>query len=259
MFSKFAVNSLKLLKASTFCRIHGDCQKNWKIELAKACDRKEILKFVETNFLKDDPLAKALIPGQNPVVFNRIVRGCLDQGFSVVAKRTCGDFEVIGACINCRSYLMSGSRYLRLAKEADDENVKKLLKTMAFVENDSNLNEKLDQDEILSLGFLSVNEKHWGKGIGLELVSKSIEVAGDRNFRFVKLNCLNENTKKIAEEVKMKKIWSTSYKNLLCRDERFDKSLPCVVPEPPHLSAYVYFTDLKEILTKNSKVMDKCE
>jgi hypothetical protein len=262
MLSKFSVNCFKVLKASTastFRRIHSDYQRTWMIEPAKQCDRKEILKFVETNFLKEDPLAKALIPGQKPEVFNRIVRACLDQGFSVVAKRTCGDFEVIGACINSRSYMMSGLRYLKLANEADDENVKKLLETMAIVEKDSNVNDKLDQDEILSLGFLSVNEKHWGKGIGLELVKKSVELAGERNFRFAKMNCMNENTKKIAEEVTMKKIWSKSYKDLLCRDERFDRSLPCDVPEPPHLFAYVYYVDLKEMLMKNSEMMERCE
>lgn len=255
MFSKLIPFSTKPPQPFIIRHIRSDCKKIWKIESANKCNRKEILSFVDKSVLKDDPLAKASIPGQRPSVFNQVVRDAFDQNLSVIAKRTCGDFEVIGACINNRSFKMSASRYLRLAKDIEDVKLRKLLEAMAFLEENSNINDKLGQDEIFQLSVLSVDEKFWGKGIGLELVKKSIEIARENNFKYAKMNCMNENTRKIAEDAKMTQIWSMPYKNLLCRDS----NVPCKVPDPPHESAYVYYIDLEKHFEKDLKLVDKCE
>lgn len=251
MFSKFYCSFFKQKNLMVSRNIRYNCQKSWKIEPASLCDRKEILNFVEKNFLKDEPLAKALIPGENPPVFKKIVRESFDQGLSVVAKRTCGDFEIIGACINSRSFIMTATRYLKWAQGVDDQHLKKLLQTMAMVESDSNVNEKLNQDEIFLLSVLIVSDKQWGKGIGLEMVRKSLELAREKQFKFAKMNCMNENTLNIAEQLQMKRLWCLPYKSLLCRG----KIRPCAFPEAPHLSAYVYYIDV----TKNWNLTEKCE
>lgn len=260
MFSKFAVDTLKIapkIRAISFFsttknltpatqKQQENKPKDWKMETASRCDTDKIISFVEKHFLSEEPLCRALIPGQAPKIFREYYQEALDLGLSVVAKKICGDKEIIGVCLNHPSYKLNGPKLIKESKEIEDLNLRKLMETWGIIESEPKINETLCEDAIFLVCMLSVHDKHYGKGIGLELVKKSLEVAAENNFKYAKMNCTNENTMKIAKKLKMEHFWSIPYKDLLSRGN----IKPRALPEPPHHNVYVYYTDLKTLPSK---------
>lgn len=264
MFSKFSVNLIKVVpklrplafysstnsstpcgqpekpKKSSPCGQVEKPKKDWRCEIAGPCDSEKILKFVDKHFIKDEPLFKALIPDQKPKILAKLFRGSLEQGLTVVARQ-CSDKQIIGVSINERSGKLDGPRCCKMAKEVADCNVKKLFEVLAIINSEPKMNEKLCQDEIFNVSVLSVCECHWGKGIGLDLVQKSLELARDKKFAFAKMNAASLNKSMIAEKLNFQKFWCISYQDALCRGD----IKPLAMPEPPNTHVNVFFYDLK--------------
>lgn len=215
--------------------------RDFTIEAVKECDKDKIVSFVKKHYLKEKPLAKALIPGQEPERFTKLTKEAVCKNLSVVAKRSCGSCNIIGVCINDRSTVCDAVKLEKMAKGINGCNLRKFMETKALVTRASDVNTRLCQREVFHIETVSVCKNHWGKGIGLELVRKSLEVAAMNNFKFAKMTCMCENTKILAESVGMKKIWSASYEDIL----NFCGSKPRALPKCPHTKAYVYFMDLQ--------------
>ena len=260
MSPKFSVNLLKslpklrpvlrsqpALNYSVPSREHENHEKDWKLELAGPCDTDQIVSFVEDQFLKEEPLYKALIPGQKPLVLNRYFRKKLDHGLTIVARNCCNPQEIVGVSINERSGKLDGVKLCKMSKENNDPNLRKLFEVFAIINLEPKINETLCQDEIFNIAALSVSEHHYGKGIGLGLVERSLELACENRFDYAKLNCTSDNIRKIAEQLKMQKFWSASYKDILCRGSKPPRALP----ESPHCEATVFYMDLNKMPKKN--------
>lgn len=228
-------------------------QRDWAVQKDAGCDKEKTELFVQNHYLKEKPLAKALIPGQQPERFSNLMSKALCQNLSVIAKKTsgsggdnksCGD--ILGACINERSTTSDGIELEKMAKGIKGNNLRKFMETRALVRIISDVNEKLCQPEIFHVGTLAVDKSYWGEGIGLELVRESLELAAEKKFKYAKMTCMCENTRKIAEHFGMKKIWSSTYRDILnqCGEK------PRAYPENPHERAYVYYLELKYLPLK---------
>lgn len=57
--------------------------RDWKLELATPCDTDKILCFINTHFLREEPLYRALIPGQKPKILSSLFRSGLCRGKKV--------------------------------------------------------------------------------------------------------------------------------------------------------------------------------
>lgn len=259
MSSKFSVNLLKSLpKLRPVIRVqptlnysvppheHENQKKDWKLELASPCDTDQIVCFVEDQFMKEEPLYKALIPGQKPLVLQTYFRHKLDHGLTVVARNYCNPQEIVGVSINERSGKLDGVKLCKMAKENNDRNLRKLFEVFSIMNLEPKINETLCQDEIFNIAVLSVSEHHYGKGIGLGLFERSLELACEKKFDYAKVNCTSDNIRKIAEQLRMQKFWSASYKDIMCRGS----NPPRALPEHPHCKATVFFMDLNKMPKK---------
>lgn len=255
MFAKFSVNLLNVAPKFRPIAFYSTVKsipcgqvekpKTWHYEVAGPCDTDKILTFVEKHFLKDEPLYSTLIPGEKPTVLKKMFRGSLEQGLTVVARQ-CSDKQIIGVSINERSGKLDGPKFCKMAKETEGCNLKKIFEVWALINSEPKLNEALCQDEIFNIAVLSVCECHWGKGIGFDLVKKSLELARDKNFAYAKLNSTSDNTKKIAEQLNFKNFWCIPYQEALCRGD----IKPRALPEPPHTHINVFSYDLKALPKK---------
>jgi GNAT superfamily N-acetyltransferase len=170
----------------------------------------------------------------------------LDHGLSIVARKLCNDKGIVGVSINERSCKSDGEKMCKLTEEIQDCNLKKMFEALTFITREPKLHEKLCQEEIFHVGMLSVAESHYGRGIGQDLVKKSLELARDKNFQFAKTAATNDNTRKIAEKLGMQKFWSATFKDILCRGNIKTRALP----ECPHTGVNIYILDLKTLPPK---------
>lgn len=148
--------------------------------------------------------------------------------------------------MNERSSKLDSAKLAKMATEVECCQVAKLLEVASIISGESKLNEKLCREEIFHIAALSVADTHYGQGMGIEMVKKSLEVARENKFEYAKMNCTSDNTRKIAEELNFTKHWSAPFKDILCRGNIQPRSLP----EPPHCNASVYFFDLKTLKPK---------
>ncbi|CRK90254.1 CLUMA_CG003965, isoform A [Clunio marinus] len=262
MFSKFTVNLLKLsleFKQIAFysttripCRPRSNVNrenvkksndKEWKLEIASECDKDKILRFMKKGFLREDPLIKTLIPGKKPKKLNNLLRESLDHKLSVVAKKTSDD-SIIGVAINEKSCKLCAARLNKMASHTNNCDLKKLLLTWSFIASAPKVYEKLCRDDIFNIAYLWVDKAYWGRSIGLDMIKKSFDFARCRNFQYAKMNCTNDNTRKLVEELKFTKLWSASYKEIFLRNF-FTK--PITLPPQPHCNASIYYVDLKKL------------
>lgn len=249
MFAKFSVDFLKAAPKFRpivrFSSTADKIKKDWRYEVASPCDTEKILTFVNKHYLKEEPLFKTLVPGQKPKIVEKMFRGTLDHGMTMIARK-CDDKEIIGVCMNERSGKLDGAKLCKIANDIKECDLKKLFEVWSLISSEPKLNEKLCQDEIFHVAVLSVCECHWGKGIGADLVKKSLELALDRKFAYAKMNATNDNTRKIAEKLNFEKFWCIPYKEALCRGD----IKPRAIPEPPHTSISVFSYDLKNLPKK---------
>ena len=223
--------------------------KDWILERVGPKDEEEIFNFIDNFFLKDEPLANSQVFGKHPEITRRVYKNTINQGLSVIAREAHGSKEIIGINLNARSNQKSNDEQMEMTKTISDLGYRKLVETVAIIDSEVKLNEKLNQKEIFGLKLLSVRKKFWASGLSIDLLQKSIEVAREENFKFGKVICGNEFSKKYAEHFKMKLVWSEPYKTLLCRGE----TPPRGFPEAPHNTAYLYSADINDFVLSKSK------
>lgn len=223
--------------------------KDWIVERASSNDVEKIFNFIDKFYLKDEPLANSQVFGKHPEITRRVYKDSVDQGLSVIAREAHGNKEIIGINLNGRSHQKSNDESMEVARTVSDLGYRKLLETIAIIDSEANLNKKLCQKELFGLKLLSVRKKYWASGVSTDLLKKSIEVAREENFKFGKVICGNEFSKKYAEHFKMKLAWSEPYKTLLCRGE----IPPRGFPEAPHNTAYLYYADMNDFVLPERK------
>lgn len=252
MFLKFSVNLLKSARPYSLCpaatakfstTMKNPCEKDWMLEIAGPCDTNEIVQFVSKHFFKEEPLCKALIPGKHPKVLEDEARLGAEHGMTVVARKCCPKRTIIGLSINERSGKLAGVKLAKIANEIEDSSLKKLFEVWATINLEPKINDKLCQDELFKVSILSVDEAYWGRGIGIELVQRSLDLAREKNFNYAQINCTSDNTRKIAEQLNLKRFWTAPYKDLMCQG--CNKNF-LSIPKPPHDNASVYYMDLKK-------------
>lgn len=100
---------------------------------------------------------------------------------------------------------MDGVKLSKMSKEIEDQNLKKLFEVFSIISLEPKINETLCQDEIFHICVLGVSEDHYGKGIGIGLLQRSLELAREKKFDYAKLSCTSDNIRKIAEQLRMQK------------------------------------------------------
>lgn len=236
MFAKFTVSSFKTLP-KTYQTKFFSTSKEWVITRANPCDKDRILSFVTKLFLKQDLLANALIKEPLPDLLRKGFENGIDQGLTVVAKRSCCD-SIIGVSVNRKVSPSAACRIAEISKEVTDCGLKKYLQTLSKIENDSNLNNKLEKLSLV--GTMTICDKFKGRSLDEELVKKSLELAAEK-YSHAKFICFAEHHKKIAEKLKMTKAWNSSYIDLICTGG----VAPRGIPDAPNKNVYVYYTELK--------------
>lgn len=218
---------------------------NLKFDIVKSAEFDQTLQFIAKNFFREDPLCRCLCintsKGRCEGPMELLIKDSLRHGMTIIA-RDVNENEIVGACINNRNCPWDAQKLEEFAKQVQDGNTKKLLYIWALMSREPKLHQELELNSIFEIGLLAINNKFSGRGIGTELVKRSLDLGRDLNFSHARMDCTSDYSMKIAEKLNMKRMWDVSYKNILMQDGK----TPLAVPEYPHSQAAVYYTHLKE-------------
>lgn len=251
MLSKFTVNLLRTAPKATAAAFYSTGKaprdlkkpkppKDYKIEPAGPCDTDKAICFVEKHFMKTEPLCQAVIPGKKPKFVREMLRNSLSHGLSLIARNNC-DNSIVGVCVNEVNCKLDGVKVCKMSHDETDCDAKKLLEVFAMIALQPKIFETLGRDELFHVAVLSVDEKHYGKGIGMELVKESLKFGKEKGFEFARMNGTSDTTRVIAEKLGFKKIWSKPYKEIL----KVGGTEPIAYPPHPHVDINVFYKNLK--------------
>lgn len=218
---------------------------NVKFELVKKADIDPTMKFITENFFREDPLCRSLCiyaskaKCEGPMEL--LLRDSLRHGMTFIAREG-NENQIVGACINNRNCPWDAQKLEEYAKQVHDGSMKKLFYIWALMSREPNIHQELHLNSIFEIGMLSIDNRFSQRGIGTELVKRSLELGRDLNFSYARMDCTSDYSMRIAEKLNMIRLWDVSYKNILMQDGK----TPLAIPDYPHSQAAVYYTHLKE-------------
>lgn len=215
------------------------------MELAKPSDVNPILHFMDKNYFCEEPLSKSLqaCVKSSDRILETYIKNLLSEGITILARENSFENNILGLSINQKSCEWDGDRLDKLARDAENVNIRKLLHIWALMAREPAMHNYLSQLSIFDLAFIAVIKPLQGHGLAEELARHSMSLGRDLNFKFARVNCTDDFTARIAENFDMKRLWDLSYTNILSDDEM----TPVVVPESPNTHAAVYYINLKTL------------
>ncbi|XP_033207599.1 dopamine N-acetyltransferase-like isoform X2 [Belonocnema kinseyi] len=210
---------------------------DYNIQTITQADREKVLNFLRKFFFRDEPLNHCigLIPeGENStcIELEDYSMSAMSEDFSFMAVTANG--SVIGVILNGSMGPISKEEPHYIVNCANPK-FKKILKLLYCVEKNSNIPEKFPDQKVLEIRIISVDSKWRGKGIAKALFEKTMEVAKNRGFDIIRVDCSSAITGKLCQRLSFEPVFELKYADYV--DEAGN---PIFKPAPPHEAEVTY-------------------
>lgn len=230
------------LQAKPKSSVAQEAPKNCEFSIGKKEHAEKVLKFMETDYLDNEPVARSFKIGRQD--YDTVLKPLMLEdylgGLTILAKK---NDEIAGVCISQRCCHWYGDHLEKMSCDTDNLQVRKYLQLIAFLHREPRIHQKLGEDVIFNIAHLSVSKNFKNQGIGKDLMKKSLALARDANYNYAKVICTNMFTQKICDKIGMTPAWNLPYKNILSEET----CKPLILPDDPHTHAHVYYVDLKQL------------
>ncbi|KAJ9582975.1 hypothetical protein L9F63_022679 [Diploptera punctata] len=203
-------------------------EEEYDIVPATEGDRERIAEFLRQTYYKYEPVNMVLgAPPNRPTEAIKSLQ-FLKEGSSLIAITKSG--LIIGVAINAGYKKITGKHEPRSrGLEHLHESYTKVANFIDKVENSLGLWDVTGADDSLYLHILAVLPTASGKGIGKELVKRSIETAESKGYPLIWIMCSSHYSAKICCSLGMECIHRLSYK-----DNKNEEGVPAFLPAEPH-------------------------
>ncbi|KAL0106029.1 hypothetical protein PUN28_016032 [Cardiocondyla obscurior] len=211
---------------------------DYHIEVIKKDDKMKVLKFLRRFFFRDEPLNQSiqLIPEGEDSTCIELEEYCsnssLDNNLSLMAVSSSG--AVIGVVLNGKMDPPSNEEpeYIQLCKNAK---FKKILRLLHHVDKNVNKDGRFQDANVLEIRIISVDTNWRGKGVAKTLMEKTIEVAKEQEFHYVRADCTSFFSGKLCERIGFHVIHTLNYNEYVDENGK-----PIFLPLSPHKAAVTY-------------------
>ncbi|RVE42798.1 hypothetical protein evm_012555 [Chilo suppressalis] len=199
-----------------------------------------VIQHLRESFFADEPLNKAVRlceRGEPHYALEQMCRATIADGLSLAAIE---EDYILGVSLN--GILKPGDieEALQKIRQSTDEKFNKIFTILYTLSKDLDLFDKLDVDRILECRIISASDRARGRGLGKEMMKRSIEIAEQENFKIFKADATGAFSQKICRHFGMKVFGRVRY------DEYLDSTgNPVFNVEPPHEELAVMILDLR--------------
>lgn len=214
-------------------------------------DHDKVMRFIEKNYFKDEPLMKALnLVGQChfDVELQSFIETMIKQGMSIKCVERETQNDILGVSIN-RRLTESSIKTLKInAKKSRSPFVKRLLETWVMMNTSPCLLHRYNDEEIFDIWLGAVRRDVRNRGLGKHLAEASVCLARELNYKTIAMDCTNKHSSIIAKQIGMKLEWEYPFRQVALKN--LDTNFP-------HTHIQVYARRLKmddlDKLCKNVK------
>ncbi|KAF2895506.1 hypothetical protein ILUMI_10669 [Ignelater luminosus] len=198
---------------------------SYKIKKITSQDKENILLVLQQTFYKDEPLNEYLNRERGEEIIpkdrGRTSLGAIDEELSFMAVSSSTN-EIAGICLN--------EVYSENSAYDNHPNPVKIKRLVHRLEEESAKLVKLEyeNDKVLYVKQISIKSEWRNKGIGLELLKHTRELAKEKGFSQIRSICTSAYSAKILENLGFKCVHSIKYE-----DYKIDGKI-VFKPEFPH-------------------------
>lgn len=240
--TNFAKDVPKITRYTLADSADNNINMDYNIQIITKDDKLRILKFLRRFFFRDEPLNYAiqLIPESEDSTCLELEEYCsmssLENNLSLMAVSTSG--AIVGVILNGKMDPPSDQEpeYITMC---ENPKFKKILRLLYRVDKDVNRDGKFQGQNILEVRIISVDTNWRGKGIAKTLVEKTIELAKEKDFNIVRVDCSSFFSGKLCARLNFERIYELKYADYVDEDGN-----PIFSPAYPHTSVTTYVKKL---------------
>ncbi|CAH0400243.1 unnamed protein product [Chilo suppressalis] len=174
-----------------------------------------VIQHLRESFFADEPLNKAVRlceRGEPHYALEQMCRATIADGLSLAAIE---EDYILGVSLN--GILKPGDieEALQKIRQSTDEKFNKIFTILYTLSKDLDLFDKLDVDRILECRIISASDRARGRGLGKEMMKRSIEIAEQENFKIFKADATGAFSQKICRHFGMKVFGRVRYDEYL--------------------------------------------
>lgn len=239
-FAKDAPKITRYSLADSADGSNGDM--DYHIEIINKDDKLKVLKFLRRFFFRDEPLNQSiqLIPEGEDSTCMELEDYCshssLENNLSLMAVSASG--TIVGVQLNGKMNPPSKEEpeYIRLCK---NEKFKKILRLLHYIDKDVNRGGQFRDSNVLEIRIISVDTNWRGKGVAKNLIEKTMEIAKEQGFHYIRADCTSFFSGKLCARLGFDAIYNLNYSDYMDEDGK-----PIFSPASPHTAAVTYVKKL---------------
>ncbi|KAJ8872205.1 hypothetical protein PR048_025807 [Dryococelus australis] len=181
--------------------------KGYSIRLATDSDMDSVVELLRHFFVKEEPINSSGPKPMDPTELYSLK--FLGKGMSLVA--TSADGSVVGVCINNEGTPAGYADRARTKESTTNRHMKKVLTLLDKAEEVADIWNKYGIDRFFDVRIITVHGSMRGKGIGKALLEKSLQMAKERGYKLVHIECTGIYSARIAEQLGMECVFRIPY------------------------------------------------
>ncbi|CAD6241261.1 GSCOCG00002594001-RA-CDS [Cotesia congregata] len=193
-----------------------EAPRDYSIQVIKQEDKPEVLKFLRRFFFRDEPLNASieLIPrGENStcVPLEEYSMSSIDENLSLKAVSSAGN--IVGVQLNGTTVKPEDTDEPDFIKNCDNFKFKKILRLLHHVDRKAAVLDRYPGSKILDVKIISVDSGCRGKGIAAALCQKTVDIAKELNYNYIRTDASSHYTAKLCKRLGFEQIFELMYKD----------------------------------------------
>ncbi|XP_014470404.1 PREDICTED: dopamine N-acetyltransferase-like isoform X2 [Dinoponera quadriceps] len=215
---------------------------DYHIEIINKDDKLRVLKFLRRFFFRDEPLNQyiKLIPEGEDSTCIELEDYCsnasLGNNFSLMAVSASG--AIVGVILNGKMDPPS-SEEPEYIWSCTNVKFKKILRLLRYVDERVNAGGQFRDLNIMEIRIISVDTNWRGQGIAKALIEKTVEIAKEQEFHYVRADCTSLFSAKLCARAGFDMVYKLDYSDYVDDDGK-----PIFSPVLPHTSVTSYVKKL---------------
>jgi arylalkylamine N-acetyltransferase len=205
----------------------------YSIELVKDSDREELLQFLRTFFIRDEPINDSIGLLDGRATCSELEDYSLKELDNGINLKAVSNGKIIGVCLN--GILERG--YVDEIEEVNcnDKKFAKILKLLDHVAVESKIFSHFpDVDKAMTVKILSVDSSLRGRGIAKDLMNRTRDLARELGCGIMTADCTSHFTARALKKLGFECIYSLKYEDYKVNGE------VVFTPATPHAAVTVY-------------------
>jgi GNAT superfamily N-acetyltransferase len=157
----------------------------------------------------------------------------LSEGMSLIAesqgRNGFEDGAILGLCLNVEMSIEDATMLEHKSNNSKDEKFAKILKFLSVMDRQANMWERLCITRAMGVIVMAVDDAATGQGIGKALMERSRDVAKERGFPALRVDCTSQYSAKIAQRLGMSCVFSLPYEQY-----KGQEGQAIFIPPSPH-------------------------